>query len=249
MASHLQLGDLRVEVVRKHIKHIYLTVQPPDGRVRISAPTRLNLDTLRLFALSKLDWIGQQQRKLRDQARQRTPELLDREIHYLWGNRYLLQVIEGEGPACISLSSGKLLLRVKPGTEDEQRRELLAAWYRQQLKAAAVGLIAKWEGILGVKVQGLFIQRMKTRWGSCTPARGNIRLNTELAMKPMPCLEYIVVHELAHLIERRHNDRFRAIMDAHLPQWPAYRELLNRFPLAYEAWEEQGSPSWTVPEG
>jgi len=237
MASHLQLGDLRVEVVRKPIKHIYLTVKPPDGRVRISAPVRLNLETLRLFALSKLDWIRQQQRKLRDQARQKVPELLDRETHYLWGNRYLLQVLEVEGPACISLSPGKLLLRVKPATEDEQRRELLAAWYRQQLKAAAVGLIAKWEGILGVKVQGLFIQRMKTRWGSCTPARGNIRLNTELAKKPLPCLEYIVVHELAHLIERRHNDRFRSIMDAHLPQWPAYRELLNRLPLAHEAWE------------
>lgn len=227
-------GDLRVEVVRKDIKHLYLSVQPPDGRVRISAPPRLHLDTLRVFTLSKLGWIKQQQQKLRDRARETPQARLDRETHYLWGNRYLLQVIEDEGPACLTRSPGKLLLRVRPGTEEEQRRELLAAWYRQQLEAAAAELITKWEVILGVKVQRLFIRRMKTRWGSCTPARGSIRLNTELAKKPLSCLEYIVVHELAHLIERRHNDRFRSIMDAHLPQWPACRELLNRSPSPHE---------------
>lgn len=236
MTAGFHLGDIAVDVVFKDIKNIHLSVYPPDGKVRIAAPSRMDLDTLRVFAVSKLAWIKQQQRKLREQTRETPREFLDRESHYLWGTRYLLKVIEEDAAPSVVLTPGALVLRVRPGTSDDKRQAIIAGWYRQQLKEAATELIARWETILGVRVGKVFVQRMKTRWGSCNPDSRAIRLNTELAKKPVQCLEYIVAHELTHLLERHHNERFTALLDAHMPQWPQYRDMLNSLPLGHEEW-------------
>jgi hypothetical protein len=237
MAAQVTLGDIVAEVTLKDIKNIHLSVYPPDGRVRISAPTRMSLDTLRVFALSKLGWIKQQQHKLREQERETEREYLDRESHYMWGRRYLLTVVEGERPASVELKHGRLILRVPRGADIAKKRAIVEAWYREQLKQAAAPLIAKWEAIMGVHVERVFVQRMKTRWGSCNPRARTIRLNTELAKKQRDCLDYIVVHELAHLLEPTHNARFSALMDHFLPQWQQRRAVLNRLPVRHEEWK------------
>jgi predicted metal-dependent hydrolase len=236
MVKKIQLGDIAVDVVLKDIRNIHLSVYPPTGRVRISAPLRMSLDTIRVFAISKLGWIKQQQNKFREQERETPREHLDRESHYVWDKRYLLRLIEADAAPGIELKRNEIILRVRPGTNDEMKRAILAQWYREQVRAAASVLIAKWEPILGVTVERVFVQRMKTKWGSCNPASKNIRLNTELAKKPPACLEYIVVHEMAHLFERHHNDRFRKLMDKYLPNWRVLQQTLNRSPLAHAGW-------------
>jgi len=167
MVTQMQIGDLAVDVVLKDIKNVHLSVHPPLGRVRISAPRRMNLDTLRVFAISKLNWIRQQQEKFQQQARETRRDCVERESHYLWGRRYLLTVIEGDGSPGIALTHSHMLLRVRPQTDDDKRRALLDAWYRQQLKEAVRPLLVRWQPILGVKVERFFVRRMKTRWGSC----------------------------------------------------------------------------------
>jgi predicted metal-dependent hydrolase len=230
------LGDIKVDVVFKDIKNVHLSVHPPTGRVRISAPLCMSLDNIRLFAISKLGWIKQQQRKLHDQARETPREYLDRESHYVWGKRYLLTVVERAQAPSVELKPNHLLLQVRPGTDEKRKQSLVEGWYREQVKHAVPPLIAEWEPLLGVKVQRFFVQRMKTKWGSCNPDAGHIRLNTELAKKPIECLEYIIVHEMTHLLERHHNDRFRDRIGRLMPQWRLYREELNRAPLAHEDW-------------
>src|SRR5688572_15844285 len=184
MAHRLTLGGIAVDVVLKDIKNIHLSVYPPAGRVRISAPARMSLDTIRVFAISKLPWIRQQRRKLRDQARETAHEYLDRESHYVWGRRYVLAVIENEGPPFVALKHRDMILGVRPRTGRAARHEILANWYRGLVRAEAADLIAKWEPILGRKVNEVFVQHMKTKWGSCNPRSRTIRLNTELAKKP-----------------------------------------------------------------
>lgn len=234
--TSLRLGDIAVDVVLKDIKNVHLSVYPPTGRVRISAPKRMSVDTIRVFAVSKLDWIKQQQAKLREQERESRREYLDRESHYVWGRRYLLKVLEEEAAPDVELRPGKMLIRVRPGASEETRKAVVAGWYRQTLKAAAGSLIDLWERRLSLRVQRFFVQQMKTKWGSCNPTARSIRLNTELAKKPRECLEYVVLHELVHLIERRHNERFRQYMDHFMPQWRQYRDELNRAPLAHVDW-------------
>jgi predicted metal-dependent hydrolase len=236
MVSQIQLGDITVDVIRKDIKNIHLSVYPPTGRVRISAPSRMELETIRVFAVSKLGWIKRQQQKLLEQEREEPREYLDRESHYVWGKRYLLKVVEVDEPPSVELKHKWLRVQVRPGADEEKRKEILADWYRTQLKLEAPPLIAKWEQLMGVQVERFFVQRMKTKWGSCNHTAGTIRLNTELAKKPKECLEYIVVHEMAHLLEPTHNDRFIEIMNLFLPQWRAYRDELNRLPVRHENW-------------
>lgn len=236
MVKKLKLGDIAVDVVLKDIKNVHLSVYPPTGRVRISAPERMSLDTIRIFAISKLGWIKKQQRKLREQERETLREYLDRESHYVWGKRYLLKVVEEGGAAGVELGHSKMILRVRPGTDQEAREAIVDRWYREQVKAAAPGLILKWEPKVGVKVERFFVQRMKTKWGSCNPAAHSIRLNTNLAKKPRQCLEYIMVHEMVHILESTHNARFVALMDQLMPHWEARREQLNRWPLRHEEW-------------
>jgi predicted metal-dependent hydrolase len=236
MKSKIDLGEFDAEVVRKSIKNVHLSVYPPDGRVRISAPLHMALETIRVFAISKLAWIKSQQRKMRAQERETPREYLDRESHYVWGKRYLLKLLEKDAAPGIELKHSKLVLQVRPGTDEARRQEILDAWYREQIKAAMPELLEKWEPLMGVKAGQVFVQKMKTKWGSCSPASGNIRLNTDLAKKPPECLEYIVVHELAHLIEPTHNARFVALMDLFLPQWKHLKDELNRLPVRHEDW-------------
>lgn len=232
----LSLGDVTVEVVLKNIKNIHLSVFPPTGRVRISAPARMELETIRLFALSKLGWIRAQQRKVQAQPREPAREYLERESHYVWGERYLLEVYERPEAPKVELSHKALRLWVKPGAALSAREAFLEGWYRGQLREAALPLIATWQTRLQVEVESLVVRRMKTRWGSCTPARRSIRLNTDLAKKPPVCLEYVVVHELMHLLEPSHNRRFVSLMNQHLPNWTAYRDELNSLPVRHENW-------------
>jgi len=236
MVAEINLGGIPVAVVKKDIKNVHLSVHPPTGKVRISAPLRMNLDTIRVFAISKLSWIRQQQTKIQDQDRERPREYLDRESHYVWGKRYLLKVIERDAAPAIELRHSRLVLQVRPGTGEARKQAILDEWYRAQLKAAVPPLIAKWERLTGAKVERFFVQRMKTKWGSCTAASAGIRLNTDLARKPRECLEYIVVHEMVHLLEPTHNARFIAHMDRFMPSWRVIRQALNRLPVRHETW-------------
>jgi len=236
MAERIDLGGIPVEVTFKDIKNVHLSVYPPTGRVRISAPVRMNLDTVRIFAISKLDWIKQQQRKLREQERETPREYLNRESHYLWGRRYLLRVIEGDQTPSVEIQHSRLLLHVRQKTTEEKKQEVVAQWYRNQMRVAIPSLIDKWTPVIGVTVQGFYVQQMKTKWGSCNPRAGTIRLNTELAKKPKECLEYIVVHEMAHVLEPTHNARFIALMDGFIPNWRLRRDQLNRLPVRHEEW-------------
>ena len=231
-----KLGDIVVDVVQKDIKNLHLSVHPPAGKVRISAPMRMDINTIRVFAITKLAWIKSQQKKLREQERETLREYLDRESHYFWGKRYLLKLVEKDAAPTVELKHNKMILQLRPAASHEKRQEVLDAWYREQLKEVAPHLITKWEQALNVKVGKFFVQKMKTKWGSCSPASKNIRINTDLAKKPSQCLEYIVAHELTHLLERHHNDHFIALMDAHMPQWRQYREMLNSLPLGHQEW-------------
>ncbi len=236
MVSQIKLADIAVDVVLKDIKNVHLSVYPPTGRVRISAPKRMSIDTIRVFAISKLDWIKQQQTKLREQERETPREYVERESHYLWGKRHLLTVSESDGPASIEVKHRRIVLSLRAGTDGPMRAAIVARWYREQVRTVAPDLIAKWEGRLGVRVYRMFVQQMKTRWGSCNPRAGTIRLNTELAKKPVECLEYIVVHEMVHLLEQGHNDRFVAVVDRLMPQWRFCRAKLNQLPVRHEHW-------------
>jgi predicted metal-dependent hydrolase len=236
MVRQLELGEIAVEVVLKDIKNIHLSVYPPAGKVRISAPSRMTLDTIRLFAISKLDWIKQQQEKLRGQERETTREYLDRESHFVWGKRYLLKVIECDQAPSVELHHSQMFLRLRPGTPSNKARAVVEAWYRMQVRKAVPPLIAKWEPVMGVKVEQFFVQKMKTKWGSCNAARKTVRLNSDLAKKVSECLEYVVVHEMAHLIVRHHNGQFVDLMDKCLPQWKLLRQTLNNTPLAHADW-------------
>jgi predicted metal-dependent hydrolase len=236
MHTQVQFADIAVDVVRKRIKNVHLSVHPPTGRVSIAAPLHMNLDTIRVFAIAKLGWIRQQQKKLREQERETPREYLNRESHYVWGRRYLLKLIEADLPASVWLTQRQLVMRTHPNWHIERKQELLDSWYRQELKLAVPDLIAKWHPLIGAKPSKWFVQRMKTKWGSCNADARTIRINTELAKKPRECLEYIVVHELVHLREPTHNARFIALMNQFMPHWRSTQELLNRLPARHESW-------------
>ena len=236
MTTQIELGDITVDVVLKDIKNIHLSVYPPAGRVKISAPLRMDIDTIRIFAISRLGWIKQQQKKFQEQERETPREYLDLESHYVWGKRYLLKVVEVDEAPSVELKHSKMVLRVRPGTDDKKKKAIIDAWYREQLKKAVPPLIARWEPLMGVKVERFFVQRMKTKWGSCNHKAHNIRLNTELAKKPKEYLEYIIVHEMAHLLEPTHNSRFITLMDQFMPKWQFYRDKLNQLPVSHENW-------------
>ena len=236
MNTQIDLGGISVDVVKKDIKNIHLSVHPPTGRVRIAAPLRMNLDTIRVFAISKLAWVKQQQKKLREQAREAPREYLDRESHYAWGRRYLLKLVAREGMPSIELKHNKMILFAPLAYDDRKKQLALDAWYREQIKEAIPPLIAKWEKLMGVKVAIFRVRRMKTKWGSCNPRTGSILLNLDLAKKPRECLEYLVVHEMVHLLEPTHNARFVSLMGQFMPKWQFYRDELNRLPVRHESW-------------
>lgn len=237
MQTEIKLGEITVDVRIKDIKNIHLSVYPPTGRVRISAPLRFDVDTIRLFAISKLPWIKKQQSKLRKQDRETPREYVERESHYFMGRRYLLKITESVMASTVVLRHRHIELIVKPGSTMEQRRKLLDDWYRQQLKDKANKLISKWSIQMGAAVPEFGVKKMRTKWGSCNQEAKRIWINLELAKKPPECLEYIVVHEMVHLIERNHGTRFVALMDQLLPQWRQFRDELNRLPIANSSWQ------------
>lgn len=225
------IAEIEIEVVRKHIKNLHLHIHPPAGNVRISAPVRMSSDTIRNFAISKLDWIRKHQTHLRNQTRSAPLSYTYGENHYLWGKLYILQIIEIAAPPRVEIQSDRILLQVHPNSDVAEKRAILDEFYRQQLEVAIRPLIAKWEQSIGVSVVSFSVRKMKTKWGSCTPALQTMRFNLELTKKPAACLEYVIVHELVHLLEPSHNHRFTALMDSFLPQWRLDRIELNRIPI------------------
>lgn len=238
MHETIELGDVVVVLTRKDVKHTHLTVHPPTGRVTLVAPRATRTEVARAYAISKLGWIRNQRVKLDAQAREAPRQFVERESHYLWGRRYLLSIAEVDGKPAVKLNHRRLILQVRPGSSPERRAEVMHEWHKAMLHAIVPGLIRKWEAKLGVNASGYFLQRMKTKWGSCNPAKRRIRLNTELVKKPKDLLEYVVVHEMAHLLEPSHGDRFVAILERHWPQWRESRAELNSWPLGSEAWRE-----------
>ena len=233
----IEVSGIQVEVVRKQIKNLHLGVYPPAGRVRVAVPLWIDDDAVRLAVVGKLGWIRRKQQAFAEQPRQSPREMVSGESHYFLGRRYRLRVIEQAAPPQVRVQGHTTLeLSVRPGTDTAKREEILRHWYRQELKRLLPDLIAKWEPIIGVQVAEWGIKRMKTRWGTCNIAARRIWLNLELVKKPPQCLEYVVVHEMVHLLERYHNDRFQAFMDSFLPQWRLHREDLKRAPLAHEDW-------------
>ncbi|MHB8814291.1 MAG: M48 family metallopeptidase [Steroidobacteraceae bacterium] len=238
MVETIRLGDIAIAMTCKDIKHVHLSVHPPRGRVSLVAPMGTRLEVARAYAISKLGWIRDQQAKLRGQARETPRRFITRESHYLWGRRYLLSVVEEDRKPSVRLDHRRLTLKVRPGSAKAKREEVMHEWYKSLLHQAVPGLIKKWEARLGLTVARYFLQRMKTKWGGCNHRAGTIRLNTELAKKPKDLLEYVVVHEMVHLIEPTHNARFVSLMTRHYPAWRIARAELNELPLAVELWRE-----------
>jgi predicted metal-dependent hydrolase len=235
---HIDVNGLTVEVVRKNIKNLRLGVYPPAGRVRVAVPLYVNDEAVRLFTISKLTWIKRQQAKFAAQERQSAREFVSGESHYYQGKRYLLNVIYRAGTPAVHIRNNKVMdLSVRTGSDTAEREGVLTAWYRRRLKEEIPALIAKWEPIIGVKVAEWGVKQMKTRWGTCNIVARRIWLNLELIKKPVHCLEYIIVHEMVHLLERQHNTRFYGYMSKFMPLWQHYRDELNRAPLGDEEWE------------
>ena len=233
----ISVNGMPVDVIRKDIKNLHLGVYPPEGRVRVAAPLRVDDEAVRLAVITKLPWIRRQQTRFGLQERQSPREYTYRETHYYLGRRYLLNVIEQAGPSRVEVSnSAGLDLYVPVGNDVQEREQVMLGWYRKELKALIPPMIEAWEETLGVTVDDWGVRRMKTRWGSCNVEARRIWLNLELAKKPIQCLEYIVVHEMMHLLERNHTDRFRDLMDRFMPQWRYHRDLLNQAPLSHETW-------------
>lgn len=236
--AYLTVAGIGVDVVYKDIKNLHISVYPPVGRVRVAAPERVDEDTIRLAIVQRLPWIKRQRDRLQSAQRQTKREMVSGETHYVWGERYRLDVSRTSGRHAVHLAGGTLWLIASEGANTEQRRKVLDNWYRQQLKAALPPLVDRWQATIGAEVAKVVIRRMKTKWGTCIPRSRTVWFNPELAKKNPRCLEYIVVHELAHFHEPSHNERFVARMDEYLPHWRALRDELNGAPLADEEWSD-----------
>jgi predicted metal-dependent hydrolase len=237
--SYLTVAGLGVDVIYKDIKNLHISVYPPMGRVRVAAPARTDEDTIRLAIVQRLPWIKRQREQLQNADRQTKREMESGETHYVWGQRYLLDVSRRSGHHSVETKGRTLWVVTPPGADVDARRATLDRWYRRQLKAALPALLGKWQPVIGVEAVKVVVRRMKTRWGTCVAHSGIIWLNPELAKKSPRCLEYIVVHELVHFHERGHDPRFVELMDHYLPDWRSRRDELNDAPLADEDWTER----------
>ncbi len=238
MNETIELGDISIRVMRKPIRNVHLSVHPPDGRVTLSAPSDTRAEVARAYAISKLGWIRRQREQLAAQAREAPRRFVERESHYLWGRRHLLTVVEEDTKPSVSVDHKRITLRVRPGSTAKKRASVVHEWHKSLLHEEVRALIQKWQPKLGVTVERYFLQRMKTKWGSCNHDAGHIRLNTELVKKPKDLVEYVVVHEIVHLIEPTHSEQFLSILTEHYPSWREARAELNELPLAAEVWNE-----------
>lgn len=236
MEETIQLGEITIALRRKDIKHVHLSVHPPSGRVTLVVPKGTRLEVARAYAASKLGWMRLQQARLRGQERETCRQFVERESHYLWGRRHLLSVKEEETKPFVRLDHRTITLTVRPGSSSAKRAAVMHEWHKSLLHEAVPPLIRRWETRMGVEVAGYFLQRMKTKWGGCNHRARNIRLNTELVKKPKDLLEYVVVHEMLHLIEPTHSERFLTLLSKHYPAWRDARAELNELPLGAEAW-------------
>jgi predicted metal-dependent hydrolase len=236
MAETIRLGEIAIAVTRKNIKHVHLSVHPPSGRVTLVAPKGTRPEVARAYAISRLGWIRNQQSGFRGQAREPRRQYVERESHYLWGRRYLLSVTEEDAKPSIKLGHRRITLTVRPGSGRAKREAIMHAWHKSLLHRTVPALIRKWEPSLGVDVAGYFLQRIKTKWGGCNHRARNIRLNTELVKKPKDLLEYVVVHEMIHLIAPTHSEQFLTLLGKHYPSWREARTELNELPLRAESW-------------
>lgn len=235
--EQITISDIKIDIIRKEIKNIHLAVYPPIGRVRLAAPRQVNDDTIRLFAISKLGWIKRRQRKFVDQERLLPREYKNRESHYFQGRRYLLNIIEANlSPKVILRNKTTINLQIRPETPVSKRHKIMTEWYRFQLKKQIPSLIKKWEALMNIKVSEWHVKQMKTKWGSCNIEKKKIWLNLELAKKPEHCLEYIIVHEMVHFLERRHNDKFIHHLETFLPNWKQLKVELNKLPITHADW-------------
>lgn len=237
-SGYLTVRGINVDIVYKDIKNLHIGVYPPMGRVRVAAPARLDEEQIRLAVIQRLPWIKRQRQQLQDAARQSPREMVTGESHYVWGTRHRLKVIQRPGRAHVEVDGDRLLMYVPEGTDTDARVKLLQDWQRQQLRLALAPVIAKWEPNIERKVLRWSIRRMKTKWGSCNRQTGHIWFNLELAKKHPLCLEYIVVHEMTHLLERHHGEHYTKLMDGFLPDWRRRRDELNNAPLAAEQWSD-----------
>lgn len=233
----IALGNITIVVELKDIKNIHLSVHPPAGMVTITAPERMDIDTIRVFALNKLKWIKKQQSTFKNQDRETRREFLNQESHYFKGERYLMQVIERDEKPKVVLNHSNLEMYVRPNTSTLKRKKIMDEWYRQEMKKVIPDILNKWETKIGVKANDFGVKLMRTKWGSCNIEAKRIWLNLELAKKPIDCLEYIIVHELIHLLERNHNDRFIRYMNKFMPKWRFYRDELNKLPFRHTDWK------------
>jgi predicted metal-dependent hydrolase len=235
----LKVNGIDVEVVRKAIKNLHLGVYPPEGRVRVAVPLAVSDAAVRVAVIGKLRWIRKQQAAFKHQRRETPREMVAGESHYYLGRRYRLTLVETQGRCDVVLRRSRIMeLQMRPTQTAEQRERVLWRWYRERLDVLVPSLLEKWQQKLSVKVASWGVKRMKTKWGSCTSSAKRIWLNRELVKKPPECLEYIVVHELVHLLVRHHDERFLALMDRHLPKWRATKKLLNTRALGHAEWGE-----------
>ncbi len=238
MSEIIEIAGISITVTRKAVKNVHLSVHPPYGHVTLVAPTQTRLDVARAYATTKLGWIQGQQEKLRNQPRVSARQFIGRESHFLWGRRYLMTVTELDEKPSVKIDHRTIRLTVRPGSSTEKKAQIIHDWHKTFLHAAVPELLEIWEAKLGVSSSAYFLQRMKTKWGSCNPHTRTIRLNTELVKKPKDLLEYVVVHELMHLREPTHSPRFFALMNQHYPSWPEARNELNDLPLSGESWPQ-----------
>lgn len=233
----LQLGSIEALIVRKLVKNLHLSVLPPMGKVRVTAPEGMKDDAIRTLLATRLPWIKKQQEKFKGQARQTERKYISGESHYFFGKRYRLEVVYKDAAPVITLKGkSKIVLQVRPNSSIEKRSDLMTQWYRNELQPVADKLMAKWQNKVGVEVKHWGIMRMKTRWGTCNHKAGRILLNLELAKKPLACLEYVIVHELLHMIEKKHNENFVNMLVKYIPKWRSIKEELNQSMLTHEEW-------------
>lgn len=232
----ISVANIEVDVIRKDIKNMHLGVYPPKGRVRLSAPQETDPEVIRLFAISKLGWIKKHIRNFEAQPRESKRIFKSGESHFYKGKRYLLEVNEQATKNEVELIGKKMYLHIKGDPSLEKREKVLREWYRKALKSKIPKLLQKWENIIGVRVDDWNVRLMRTKWGACNIDEKRIILNLELAKKPVICLEYIIVHELVHLLERHHNNVFIKHMDHYMPKWRFHRDELNRLPVAHMDW-------------
>lgn len=234
----LSISNLTIDIVRKDIKNMHLAVYPPHGRIRLSAPENTDSEMMRLFAISKIGWIKKHIKNFEAQPRETPREYISGESHFFQGKRYMLNVIERKGFNKVEIKGTKNInLYVRPNTSKEDKAIILREWYRTEMKKQIPELILKWESIIGVKSNEWAIKQMRTKWGTCNIEAKRIWLNLELSKKPVICLEYIIVHELVHLLERNHNDKFVSYMNQFMPKWRMYKTELNKLPVAHNDWE------------